>query len=66
MFGLVLVGSLAWLISPVLGPIDDIVVAVAAMRFVRRRLGLAELRRRWPGSEAGFDTLTRIIGTGAG
>ncbi|HEY2887244.1 MAG TPA: YkvA family protein [Candidatus Limnocylindrales bacterium] len=70
-----LVVMLVWLISPidlipefipVLGPIDDLVVAVAAMRYVRRRLGSAELRRRWPGSEAGFDTLTRIVGTGGG
>jgi uncharacterized membrane protein YkvA (DUF1232 family) len=71
----ILVGTLVWLISPidlipefipVLGPIDDLVVAVAALRYVRRRLGSAELRRRWPGTEAGFATLSRIIGTGAG
>jgi uncharacterized membrane protein YkvA (DUF1232 family) len=71
----VLVVMLVWLISPidlipefipVLGPIDDLVVSVAALRYVRRRLGPAELRGRWPGTEAGFDTLTRIIGSGGG
>ena len=45
---LALVGLLAWLISPidlvpdfipVLGPIDDLVVAILVLRYVRRRLG---------------------------
>jgi len=67
----VLVGLVAWIISPidlipefvpVLGPIDDIVVAVVAMRFVRRRMGVDDLRRRWSGSAAGFDLLVRVIG----
>ena len=67
----VLVGLLVWLLSPidlipefipVLGPIDDVVVAIAAMRYVRRRLGGAELRRRWTGSEEGFAVLSRVIG----
>jgi uncharacterized membrane protein YkvA (DUF1232 family) len=68
---LVLVGLLAWILSPidlipefipVLGPIDDIVVAVVALRFVHRRLGVQDLRRRWRGSEAGFELLIRVIG----
>ena len=55
---LVLVGLLAWIVSPidlipefipVLGPIDDVVVAVVAMRYVRRRVGVEDLRRRWTG-----------------
>jgi uncharacterized membrane protein YkvA (DUF1232 family) len=67
----VLVGLMAWIISPidlipefipVLGPIDDIVVAVVAMRFVRRRIGIADLRRRWTGTPEGFALLTRLIG----
>jgi len=49
---------------PVLGPIDDIVVAVVAMRFVRRRMGVEDLRRRWSGSPGGFDLLLRVIGAG--
>ena len=68
---LVLVVLLAWIVSPVdfipefipvLGPLDDIVVAVVAMRYVRRRLGTADLRRRWAGTDAGFDLLLRVIG----
>jgi len=67
-----LVGLLAWLISPidlipefvpVLGPLDDVIVAVLVLRYVRRRLGSAELRRQWRGSEAGFALLGRLIGS---
>jgi uncharacterized membrane protein YkvA (DUF1232 family) len=70
---LVLVGLVAWIVSPidlipefipVIGPLDDIVVAVAALRYVRRRLGVAELRRRWAGTPEAFELLTRVIGSG--
>ncbi len=47
---------------PVLGPIDDVVVAVVAMRYVRRRLGIEDLRRRWTGADEGFALLIRVIG----
>jgi uncharacterized membrane protein YkvA (DUF1232 family) len=66
-----LVVLLVWLISPidlipefipVLGPLDDIVVAVVVLRFVRRRLGIDSLRTRWTGSEAGFRLLERMVG----
>jgi uncharacterized membrane protein YkvA (DUF1232 family) len=69
----VLVGLLAWIVSPidlipefipVLGPLDDIVVAVVAMRYVRRRVGLDGLRARWSGSDDGFALLVRVIGGG--
>ena len=65
---------LVWLLSPidlipefvpVLGPIDDVVVAVLVLRYVARRLGLRELRRRWGGSDAGFDLLARVLGVPA-
>jgi uncharacterized membrane protein YkvA (DUF1232 family) len=70
---LVLIGLLAWIISPidlipefipVLGPLDDVVVAVVALRYVRRRLGIDDLRRRWSGTDEGFALLVRIIGSG--
>ena len=70
---LVLVGLLAWIVSPidlipefipVLGPIDDVVVAVVAMRYVRRRVGIEDLRRRWTGTDEGFALLVRVIGSG--
>lgn len=64
---------LVWLVSPidlipefipVLGPLDDVLVAVIVLRFVRRRLGLEALRARWGGSEAGFRLLERMVGAG--
>jgi uncharacterized membrane protein YkvA (DUF1232 family) len=67
---LALVFLLAWLLNPidlipeflpVIGPLDDIVVAVLVLRYVRRRLGDEELRRRWPGTEAGYALLTSIL-----
>ena len=65
-----LVGLLAWLINPVdlipefipvLGPLDDVVVAVLVLRYARRRVGDAELRKRWPGTEDGFELLLRLL-----
>ena len=70
---LVVVGLVAWIVSPidlipefipVLGPMDDIVVAIVAMRYVRRRLGVEDLRSRWAGSPASFALLLRVIGSG--
>lgn len=69
----VLLGLLAWIVSPidlipefipVLGPLDDVVVAVVAMRYVRRRVGIEDLRRRWTGTDDGFALLVRVIGSG--
>jgi uncharacterized membrane protein YkvA (DUF1232 family) len=70
---LVLVALLAWILSPidlipefipVLGPLDDVVVAVVAMRYVRRRLGVHALQTRWVGTPDGFALVLRVIGTG--
>ena len=70
---IVLVGLVAWILSPidlipefipVLGPLDDVVVAIVALRYVRRRVGLDDLRRRWLGSPDGFALLVRVIGPG--
>ena len=67
----VLVGMLLWVLSPidlipefipVIGPLDDVVVAVIALRYTRRRLGLERLRERWSGSPEEFALLTRVIG----
>ena len=69
---LVIVVLAAWILSPidlipefipVLGPLDDVVVAIVALRYLRRRLGSDELRRRWPGSDDGFRLLARVVGT---
>ena len=65
-----LVGLLAWLVSPidivpefipVLGPLDDVVVAVLVLRYVRRRIGEEQMRERWRGTPEGFDLLRSII-----
>jgi uncharacterized membrane protein YkvA (DUF1232 family) len=70
---LALIVLLVWLISPidlipefipVLGPLDDVVVAVLVLRYVRRRVGLEELRQRWAGTPEGFALLSRILGSG--
>jgi uncharacterized membrane protein YkvA (DUF1232 family) len=70
---IVLVGLVAWIVSPidlipefvpVLGPLDDVVVAVVALRYVRRRIGVEDIRRRWSGTDEGFALLLRIIGQG--
>jgi uncharacterized membrane protein YkvA (DUF1232 family) len=67
---LALVFLLAWLVSPIdlipefvpiLGPLDDVIVAVLVLRYVRRRLGEDELRRRWPGTDAGYALLASIL-----
>jgi hypothetical protein len=42
---------------------DDVVVAIVAMRYVRRRVGIEDLRRRWAGTPEGFALLVRIIGS---
>lgn len=66
-------GLLVWLLNPidlipefipVLGPIDDVVVAVLVLRFVRRKVGLEDLRRRWPGTPEGFALLSGILRPG--
>ena len=70
---LVVIGLIAWILSPidlipefipVLGPLDDVVVAIVAMRYVRRRVGIADLEARWQGTADGFALLTRVIGAG--
>lgn len=66
-----LVVLVVWLVSPidlvpefvpVIGPLDDVVVAVLVLRYVRRRLGEPELRRRWAGTDDGFALLKGILG----
>lgn len=65
-----LVVLLGWLISPidlipefipVLGPLDDVIVAIVVLRYVRRRLGAEDLRRRWTGTPEGWALVERIL-----
>jgi uncharacterized membrane protein YkvA (DUF1232 family) len=65
-----LVILLAWLISPidlvpdfipVLGSLDDVIVAVVILRYVRRRLGEVEMRRHWRGTDEGWALVERLV-----
>lgn len=47
---------------PVLGPLDDVVVAVLVLRYVRRRIGVEALLLRWRGTPQGFALLRSVIG----
>jgi uncharacterized membrane protein YkvA (DUF1232 family) len=69
---LALIGLLIWLVNPidlipefipVLGPLDDVVVAVLVLRYVRRKVGTEELRQRWPGTPEGLALLSGILGS---
>jgi uncharacterized membrane protein YkvA (DUF1232 family) len=69
---IVLVGLIAWILSPVdlipefipgLGPLDDVIVAIVALRYVRRRIGIDGISARWPGSDDGLRLLIRVVGT---
>ncbi len=60
----------AWLVSPidlvpdfipVLGSLDDVIVAVVVLRYVRRRLGDEGLRRRWRGTPEGWALVERLL-----
>ena len=68
---LVLIGLLVWILSPidlipefipVVGPLDDVLVAVVALRYVRRRIGADGMQRRWSGSADGLALLGRVAG----
>ena len=58
----------AWLVSPidlvpefipVLGPLDDVVVAALALRYLARRAGVDIVREHWRGEPATLDTILR-------
>lgn len=64
------IGLAAWLLSPidlvpdlipVLGLVDDVVVAILVLRYVRRHLGAAEFQRRWPGSSESLELLEPLL-----
>jgi uncharacterized membrane protein YkvA (DUF1232 family) len=65
-----LVFLLVWLVNPidlipefipVLGPLDDVIVAVLVLRYVRRRLGADGLRTRWRGTADGWALVERVL-----
>jgi uncharacterized membrane protein YkvA (DUF1232 family) len=68
---LALAGLALWIASPidlipefvpVVGPLDDIVVAAIVLRWVGRRVGDDALRAHWPGTPDGFALVLRLLG----
>jgi uncharacterized membrane protein YkvA (DUF1232 family) len=71
---LALAGLAIWIASPidlipeflpVIGPLDDIVVAAIVLRWVGRRIGVDALRAHWPGTPDGFALVLRLLGRSA-
>jgi uncharacterized membrane protein YkvA (DUF1232 family) len=65
-----LIVLIVWLVSPIdllpeflpgIGPLDDIVAAAVILGWVARQAGVARLRELWPGDDAGFEVLTRLL-----
>jgi uncharacterized membrane protein YkvA (DUF1232 family) len=46
---------------PVIGPVDDVVVASLALRWSALRIGREQLRRHWTGSPEGWAILDRLL-----
>ena len=68
---LALAGLALWIASPidlipeflpVIGPLDDIVVAAIVLRWVGRRMGEDALLAHWPGTTEGFGLVLRLLG----
>lgn len=47
---------------PVVGYADDAIIVTLVLRSVVRQAGLAAVRAHWPGTDDGFDALTRLTG----
>jgi uncharacterized membrane protein YkvA (DUF1232 family) len=46
---------------PVVGSLDDVIVAGLVLRWVGRRIGRAELEAHWTGTQAGLSWLLRLL-----
>ena len=66
--------AVVWLISPIdlipefipiAGPLDDVIVAVIALRHVVRRAGEVPVRDHWRGHGRSLDLILRLAGPGA-
>ena len=47
---------------PVVGYADDAIIVTLVLRSVVRQAGLSAVRAHWPGTDDGFDALTRLTG----
>ena len=70
---ILLVAAVAWHVSPidlipefipVVGPLDDAVVAALVLRHLVRRAGVDVVRRHWRGDERTLLVLLRVAGVG--
>jgi len=66
-----LFGLAAWLVSPIdlvpeflpiIGPLDDAIVASLGLGWVLRGVGAERLAAAWPGDETGLQVLRRLLG----
>lgn len=46
---------------PVVGSLDDVIVAGLVLRWVARRIGRVELEAHWAGTQAGLAWLLRLV-----
>ncbi|MGI8648602.1 MAG: hypothetical protein DLM55_11530 [Acidimicrobiales bacterium] len=51
-------------VIPVIGYADDVIVVVWVLRRVLRGVGVAVLRRHWPGKSAGMDAVLKLCRVG--
>jgi uncharacterized membrane protein YkvA (DUF1232 family) len=49
-------------VIPVVGYADDLLVVVLTLRSVVRRAGPEAVRDHWPGTEQGFEVVSRLLG----
>jgi uncharacterized membrane protein YkvA (DUF1232 family) len=65
--------GIAWVVSPidlipeflpVIGPLDDAIVAAIILRRVVNKSGPNAIRRNWSGGESGLDVVLRLSGLG--
>ncbi|MCA9666629.1 MAG: DUF1232 domain-containing protein [Myxococcales bacterium] len=47
---------------PIIGHVDDAIIACIVLRAVLRRAGLPTVREHWPGSDQGLEALCRAVG----
>jgi uncharacterized membrane protein YkvA (DUF1232 family) len=50
-------------VIPVLGVADDVLVVALVLRFAIRRAGPEAIRRHWPGSQEGLDSVLALTGS---
>jgi uncharacterized membrane protein YkvA (DUF1232 family) len=47
---------------PILGPLDDALIAALILRHILRKAGSAVVREHWPGDQATIERMARVLG----